>query len=211
MRALKSLPIHVVENKQHLSNKKASKGFTLLEAVIALAIWMLLSVSVIFIWQFTSDRTNALIARQGVFENARGAMDVIIMQMQMASSIELWVGTDYTLQWIYLPGYDPEWVMHEFRIDFVLDTSSEHFQRLVFGRRLTPPNPSWGNEFARGIAMVRMEPVDRSRMDIRIVTVCRCTVIPVTLDDCECLVAPVILEGSVCIRHKALTVNGQPR
>jgi len=196
----KNISVNISEPPQ---TKKSSKGFTLLEAIIALSIWMLLSVSVIFIWQFTSDRTDALITRQGVFENARGAMDILIMNLQMAQSITLDVEPDYTLRTLTLTQRNPQGQWHEprYRFDFILNPRWESHQRLNFG----------DNEFARGIAMIRMEPIGNSRMNIRIVTVCKCLVPPVSLEDCECLVAPVIIEGSVDIRHKVLTVTGPGR
>ena len=180
---------------------KNAKGFTLLEAVIALSIWMILSVSVIFIWQFTSDRTDALIARQGVFENARGAMDVLIMNLQMAQSIRLEVGPDgYVLRRLVLRQRDPQGQWPRDRDGYIftynhnLTSGSVRRNRLEFG----------ANEFASGIATIRMELISDRRMHIIIVTECKCLFIPLTLEDCDCLYPPVILEGSVDVRYKVL-------
>jgi len=183
------------------SIKKASKGFTLLEAVIALSVWMILSVSVIFIWRFTSERTEALIARQNALENARMAMDVLTVNLQMARNIDLYTVSDYTLRRVVAWQLTPDgrtWNNYIFDYNRPGTTVRNH---LLLG----------GNEFARYIAHIRMEPIGNSRMHIRIVTECECTVIPVTLEDCDCLEPPIILESSVGIRHKALTVNGRPR
>ena len=164
--------------------KKASRGFTLLEATIALSIWMLLSLGIILIWQHASSRSEALLSRQNAFENARGSMDAIIMNIQMAHTIRLEVGHDYTLERLTLTERDPQGRLHNyiFYFDINAPQGTPKFNRLEFGLN---------NEFASGIALVRIEPVGYRHINITIHT--------------DCLY-PVILEGSVDIRYKALTI-----
>jgi len=168
-----------------MKTKKTSKGFTLLEAVIALAIWSILSLSVIFVWQYTAERSSALIARQHAFENARGSMDVIIMNLQMARTIELTVGPNYTLQRLRVNGRRlvnnvPQWHNFEFTFNSSARPTDAIYRVLRFGGL---------NEFTAGIADIRVRPYGGT-MHITVVTACE---------------YPIVLEGSVDIRHKALT------
>ena len=168
-------------------NKKASTGFTLLEATIALAIWMILSISVIFIWQHVSTRTDTLMERQNAFENARISMDGLIMNIQMSHTIELWVEGDYILQRLRATGYNPDGVLHPYNFHFDTHASPglPRHHVLRFGLH---------NEFASNIAMVRIqpEPVHERYLNIIIRTGCR---------------YPVVLEGNVDIRYKTLIVH----
>ena len=166
---------------------KQTTGFTLIEAVIALAIWIILSTSVLFIWHHASNRTTAILARQNAFENARGAMDVLITNLQMAKSITLYVGPNYVLRELRLPGFNPDGNPHTyiFNFDANLPPTALRFRRLEFGR----------NELASNIAMVRIQPIGGHHMLITIETGCE---------------YPIIIHGSVDIRYKYLTVNRTP-
>jgi len=167
--------------------KKTSSGFSLMEVTIALAIWMILSLSVLLIWQHTTSRAEALLARQNALENARSSMDGLVMNIQMARSINLQVGHDYTLQRIGLTQINPEGRYHEYEFTFNANAGSTDasFRRLMFGAN---------NEFASGIAMVRIEPIGGRHMHITVTTACE---------------YPIVLEGSVDIRYKTLVVTGQ--
>ena len=172
-----------------MSKKKASKGFTLLEAVIALAIWMVLSLSVVIIWQFSAERSNALIARQSAFENARGSMDALLMNIQMAHTIELNVDRDYNLQRIRLTQQGP---LPNYYFHFNANARPHQYiyRRLVFGR-----TGNAANYIADGIALVRIEPEFGYERYIHITI------------QTACEEYPVVLEGRVDIRYKRLTVN----
>ncbi|MCL2527684.1 MAG: hypothetical protein FWE42_04615 [Defluviitaleaceae bacterium] len=176
-------------------NKKASSGVTLMEAVIGLSMWMILSLSVLFAWQHTSDRTAALLERQSTFENARGAMDFLITNIQMAHTIELEVGQNFTLRRITLSQLNPDEVPHEYSFFFDVnarrtDTWYSQLQLGLFDRAF--PNRRIGrNEVASGIALVTVEPVGRRRMNVAITT------------NCE---DAIFLESSVDIRYKNLIV-----
>ena len=185
-----------------MEKRKTSAGFTLMEAVIALGIWMIISVSVILIWQYTADRTNALLARQSAFENARGAMDILLVNIEMAKSIQLTVGRDYVLRNLTLPSYDAGGAPNDFEFDFdiTLPPTAPRFRWLRFGN----------TELASNIAMVRVQPIGGQiaarpgsnfpvvfegmgeRMHVTVITGCE---------------FPIILEGSVDIRYKELTIN----
>ena len=174
---------------KYMENKKTSIGFTLIEAVIALAIWMILSMSVILIWQYSAQRTQALLERQSAFENARGSMDVLVMNMQMAHSITLsverWQGNYYILRELTLVEIDPHGSEHSYVFDFDVrrPPTATRFRHLVFGN----------TEFASNIAMIQIQPSNSRRsMNITVKTGCE---------------YPIILEGSVDIRYKHLTIS----
>jgi len=164
--------------------KKASGGFTLLEALIALAIWMIVLMSVVMVWQHVSARTEALLTRQSAFERARGSLDALIMNIQMSQAIELQLGPDDALVRLTLTSRNPQGILHnyEFRFNATALPGTPQHHRLRFGAH---------NEFASGIAMVRITLDGYSTMNILIETDCR---------------HPVVLMGSVDIRYKQLIV-----
>ena len=171
--------------KEKNRKTKASAGFTLLEAVIALAIWMILSLSVFFTWIYITERTSALMARQNAFENARGSMDALVNNLQMARTIVLEVEGDYILRRLTLTQRDPDgrWHNYIFFFDISAPPGTAKHHRLEFGLN---------NEFASNIAMVRIQPISGGRhMHITVIT------------DCD---YPTVLEGQVDIRFKELTV-----
>jgi len=173
-----------------MKNKKISSGFTLLEAVIALAVWAILSASVIFMWQHVSNRSASLMAKQSALENARVAMDALIANIQRAWCITLNVGREYDLMQLSLQSFDTNNRPHRYNIVFNsrLTPSAETFQRLNFGGA--------GNELASNIAMIRMWPVGELGRErhIHIIITTGCEI-------------PIILEGSVDIRYKNFTFN----
>jgi len=163
---------------------KASKGLTLLEAVIGLALFMILSVGVFFVWQHTTRASAGLLARQYAFENARATMDALIMNMQMSRRIVLVTDSNNILQRIHLIQRDPIGDPHVYRFTFDvnLPPGDLRYQRVEFN----------DNEFASGIAEIRIVYIQGNRMDITIVTGC-----PV----------PIIIEGSADVRYKIIEVN----
>ena len=168
---------------------KRKAGFTLIEAVIALAIWMILSVSVIFVWQHVSSRTSALLARQNAFENARVSMDALIANLQMAQSITLYVvGDHYVLRQMTVPGIDANGRVNNFVFDFDcrLTSAATRYRRLEFGE----------NELASNIAVVRVRPIGvrghERHINITVETGCE---------------FHIVLEGSVDIRYTNLIMT----
>ena len=178
-------------------SQKQNKGFTLLEAVIALAIWMILSLGIFFAWHHAATRSAALLARVHAFENARGAMDSIIINLQMSQTIELDVTSKYILHEMTMHGYDHRNVMHPFVMGFNINAreTDPMFQRIFLGATAA-------NEVASGIAMVQVRPVRERPVPGRPIRYRRLNITIKTA--CE---YPIILEGSVDIRYKCLTVR----
>ena len=161
---------------------KRTAGFTLMEAVIALAVWMVLSVSVFFVWQNVSRHTSAVLERQSALENARVAMDALIINIQMARSIELDVGRNFDLREMRLGSYNADGNVHTFyfHFDCRLSPGDDRFQSMHFG--------TLGNEIASNLRSVEIWHSDeRRQLDITITTGCT---------------NPIVLTGSVDIRYK---------
>jgi len=168
---------------------KDTKGFTLLEAVIALAVWMVLSISVIMIWHHVSERGTELLARQNAFENARVALDVLIVNIEMANNIQLTVGSGNTLRTLRVTQRRPTGHVWNYYFQFSPSAGTRH--RLQVG----------GNEIARDIEQIIIEPINNTRLRIVVTTICDCS--PTAINRCA-----IILEGNVDIRYKRLSGNG---
>ncbi|MCL2386264.1 MAG: hypothetical protein FWC89_01825 [Defluviitaleaceae bacterium] len=166
-------------------SKKACGGLTLLEVVIAFALWIILSIGVFMVWQHSARAGTVLLERQDAFESARVAMDALIMNMQMARQITLQTDSnDILIQLSLIQNTDPSTNQEAYRFNFNVNASygTANHNRLRFG----------DNEFASGIAEIRIYPVD-NRMRIIVTTACP---------------EPIILEGSVDIRYKQVTIIG---
>ena len=162
----------------------------MLEVTIALGVWLILSLAVLFVWRYAATASGQLIARQNVFENARVAMDALRMNIQLADVIYLDTHSHgphaHVLRQMVMPGIDPSGVMRDytFSFDITLPADAVRHNRLEFGR----------NEIASHIAVVHIVYIDGARMDITVIS-----------DG----VPPIVLEGSVCVRHKQVT-RGRP-
>jgi len=165
---------------------KKRRGFTLIEAIIALAVWMILSVSVIFVWQHVSNRSSAVMERQNALENARVAMDALIINIQMAQELRLDVryGT-FVLRRLVAYGYGYDDVINDFTFNFNcrLRPVAPNYRRLLYGN----------NELASNIAEIYIRPVGERYHETHIL-------IKITTG-CE---YPIVLESSVDIRHTQL-------
>ena len=152
-----------------------------MEAVIALAVWLILSVSVIYMWNHVSNRTNAVLARQNALENARVAMDTLTVNIQMANEIRLEVGPDFSLREMDVTSLDPQQDVHTYRFifDYRLTSASPRFQRMQLG--------SYANHIANYIHNVQIRPDHhRRQLNITVTTACM----------------SIVLENSVDIRYK---------
>ena len=151
-----------------------SKGLTLIELVIALAIWGVISVGVFFLWHHTSGSTVNALERQSAFERARGAMDAIAMNVQMASHVTLNTGADGRMQSLTIRARNPQGNLHDYIFTHVGDT-------LRIG----------GNEFASNIAGVYLVYVTGKRLDIMVVTGCD---EPIVLNGSVCVRYKVVVD-----------------
>ena len=183
-----------------MKNAKNRRGFTLLELVIAIAIWMMLTASVIQLFGHTTRETARIIARQDAFENARVAVDSLVVNIQLADDIELHIDAgNYMLHTLYL------WQDNNFittpterhRFVFMFDQyalpdedGTSMYQRLVFTG--TPINT--GNALANGLTSVHVEYSEEYDW------------ITITVTAGNDLDYPITLTGKVDVRHKVVNV-----
>jgi len=158
-------------------NEKSKRGLTLLELVVALGLWLLLSAGVFFLWHHTSGSTTNILQRQSAFERARGAMDALITGIQMSSKIELTTNEQNFLDRIVAHGYDHNNAMRGFTFELL-----PNIQTLQLG----------GNEFANNIAAVYIVYTIGRHMDITIYTTCQ---------------EPIVIHGSVDVRYKYVVLH----
>ena len=164
--------------------KKRTKGMTLLELTVALAVWMVLSIGVFLVWQHTSNSTMRLLSQQNAFENARASMDALIMNIQMANTILLETDANNILERLTITARNPQGLLHNYVFDFDVNANpgTARHQVLRFG----------ANEFTSSIARIYVTYIPDRRMEIQIKTATH---------------EPVVLHGSVDVRFKNVTVQ----
>ncbi|MCL1863690.1 MAG: hypothetical protein FWF78_08995 [Defluviitaleaceae bacterium] len=162
-----------------------AKGYTLLETVIALGLWLILSAGLFFVWQHSALSATGMMERQSAFENARISMDALKTNFQMSRCIVI---SDYVMGELALyqrrgrtayPGW--EWHTYGFRLNAEI---------LQIGQPQRSGQQAQWNEFAANIAEIELS-YSSARIGIRIVTTCEQT-----------------LEGSVCAANKCITIRG---
>ena len=161
-----------------------SKGVTLLEAVVAIAIWMVFSAGLFFFWQHVAAGSAGLVNQQNAFENARIAMDGLVTNIQLANEVELVTHPGDVLRTLTLRQLNPRGNLHSyvFRFNHLVVDGSPNQHRLLLGN----------NEFARGVKMIYITHVAGSHMDITIETPCD---------------PPLVLKGSVDVRYKKVVAE----
>ena len=158
------------------SSCKSKAGMTLLEVTIALAIWLALSASLLAVWQHVSVSSASILERQSAFENARGSLDAILMNLQMSNRIELSTDAQGNLSSLTLTQRDRYGQLH----NYVFSMGAN--QRLLFGTQ----------EFASNIASIVITTDDMlRRMYVTITTGCE---------------YPITLNGTGDIRYKTVVV-----
>lgn len=160
-----------------------NKGFTLLELVIALGIWLVLSLGVFFVWQYASDTSFRLIGRQSALENARTSMDALVMNIQLSHEITLQTDGNNILQQLTVRSINPQGQLHDYIFEFNVNApyGAARHGVLVFG----------ANEFTSGIGRIYMAYIPGNRIDIGVHTNCP---------------QPIVLHGSVDARFKRVTL-----
>ena len=156
----------------------------MLEVTIALAVFMVLSAGIFAVWRHSSNSAMHLLARQNAFENARGAMDALLMNIQMAKTIVLVTDRYDNLESLTLTERNPQGFLHNYIFQFDVNAApgTTQHQRLRFGMQ----------EFASNLAAIIITiGGNYQRMYITIITGCD---------------YPIILYGSGDIRYKDVTV-----
>jgi len=187
-----------------MTNVKKRSGFTLLELVIAIAVWMILTASVIQLFGHTTRETARIIARQDAFENARVAVDSMVVNIQLAEDIELVKDAGNHMLYRLFLWQDNSFVADptdRHRFAFMFDQyalpgpQSSMYQRLAFTG--APPNTqlNTGNALANGLSSVHVEYSEENGW------------ITITVTAGNDLDHPITLTGKVNVRHKVVNVE----
>ena len=86
---------------------KSDQGITLLELVVATAIWMILLLGASQLIVHTARVAAYVSVGQDIHEHARVAMDSLIVNIQMADEIEIWADPDGMLRRLTLHQINP--------------------------------------------------------------------------------------------------------
>jgi type II secretory pathway component PulJ len=147
-----------------MESTKRDKGLTLIEALITVAIHIIVAAGMLQIWQYTSERTLSIFDTSNEFENARVAMDALLMNIQLADEITLETDDDGTLRVLTLVELDPYKAKKAYVFKYNGDASlnAAIYHKLVFG-----DNSS--NELASHIAELKITK-SSSYLNIKIIT-----------------------------------------
>lgn len=166
--------------------RKRIRGYTLLETVIALAIWAVLAAGASRVLVYTARTVTRIVERQNAFENARAAMDALTVNIQMADTVLLETDTEGVLKKLTLTERAPNGspANYTFYFSKAAKPGEAKYHRLEFGLN---------DEFAS-----RIETIILNHTGNRIT-------ITVTTDDVTD--PPFTLIGSADTRYKKVTVK----
>ena len=141
-----------------------NRGFTLVEAVVSLALFMLLTVGVLLLWQHAARSAAYSLGMQNTLDNLGAAMDGIVRNIEFSHTIVLYTNSDDVLLRLELTGVNPSFQPHTYVFTFnpnALPTQAM-YKSLFFG----------GQQYAYGIEEIRIVNAGYARLDITIVSVC---------------------------------------
>ena len=165
----------------------AREGFTLIETVIALAVWLLLATGAGSVLVYASRASERLIVTQEIFENARASLDAITVNIQMANTVVLETDSDDVLKKLTLTERNPKGELEEYYFFFKRGAEPDEakYHRLEFGEN---------NEFASHIGLIKLKVVNDKRLEITVIT-----------DGILC--PSVTISGAADIRYKDVSVK----
>jgi type II secretory pathway pseudopilin PulG len=160
---------------------KRGNGFTLIEALITIAIFIIVAAGTLQLWRYTSIRTLDILTASEELENARVAMDAILMNIQLAEEITLETDALGTLKKLTLTELNPikDTEDYFFIYNSGANPNASLYHRLIFGKVSS-------NELASRIA------------DIKIIKSSSYLTVKITTDG----EAALTLECSASIRNK---------
>ena len=174
------------------------KGFTLIEAVMSFALFMILSAGVLLLWQFTVRNAENAIRTQNALDNLGIAMDALLRNIEFSHTIKLQTINQNVLRRLYLRGLNPQNQPHTyvFTFDPNAPSTSTRYKSLFFG------GPLGQQQYAYGIETIHIINVNNKRLDITIISVCLCRIRCVQISQCE---SQISVTGSANIMHKHIT------
>jgi len=167
-----------------LRSLSKSSGFTLVETIVAVAIWMILLAGASQLFWYTSQVSTGILARQEALEGTRVAVDALMVNLQMAEEIVLNTDSDGMLRNLSLLQVAPSGLPERFEFSYNRDAlyGTPQYKRLNFG----------GNELASNLSEVRLT-LSKDRK-----------LIYITVTSYDSFGEPVTLIGAVDVRYKAL-------
>lgn len=159
-----------------------NKGFTLIEALISLSLFMLLSMGLLFLWQHSANTAERAIQKQNALDNLFVAMDAFTTNIQFSHTLELTTDSRDILRQLDMRGYNSQGQAHTFIFTFNQNARPQDaiYKSLFFG----------GQQFAYGIESIRIIHIPKSHFEITIIS---------------SRVPGLYIEGSVDVRHKFVT------
>jgi type II secretory pathway pseudopilin PulG len=139
---------------------KTTKGYTLLEAVIALSVWLVLAAGAASVLLYASRNSERLISQSDAFENARVSLDALIVSIQMAGSMRIEVGEGHVLKKMAPVKPDGSSVSPDYEFTFKMDAGPDEasYQQLRLGN----------NEFASRIILITVKKAGEDRVTITV-------------------------------------------
>ena len=174
------------------------KGFTLIEAVMSLALFMILSFGVLLLWQHVSRSAQSAISTQNALDNLGIAMDGLLTNIELSHTITLHTNNQNILSRLELRGLDHLGRPHTYHFTFDPNArySSAGYKSLRLGMQV----------YAYGIESIHIINFNNSnrRLDITITSVCLCLTpcARAHINQCE---SRVSITGSANIMHKHIT------
>ena len=172
------------------------KGFTLIEVVMSLALFMILSIGVLLLWQHTARSAENAIRIQNALDNLGIAMDALIRNIEFSHTIVLQTDSRNILQRLELEGLGPGPQINPHTYIFTFNSNAQSWQAmyksLFFG----------GQQYAYGIETIHIINANNRRLDITITSVCLCRTRCAQIDFCE---SQISITGSADVLHKHIT------
>ena len=170
------------------------KGFTLIEAIMSLALFMILSIGVLLLWQHAARNAENAIRTQNALDNLGLAMEGLLTNIEFSHTITLQTNNQNVLRRLYLTGLNPSRQSHTYVFTFDPNAHPWHaiYKSLFFS----------GQQYAYGIELIHIINVNNMRLDITITSICLCPTRCMLFASCE---SSISITGSADIMHKHVT------
>ena len=139
-------------------------GFSLVEAVVSLALFLLLSLGILLLWQHSARSVANSVRMQNTLDNLAVAMDALVRNIEFSHTLVLYTESDDVLLRLEMTGVNPGGQPHTYVFTFNPDALPHQpmYRSLFFG----------GQQYAYGIYRIRVLSVNDARFDITIVSSC---------------------------------------
>ncbi|MCL2707861.1 MAG: prepilin-type N-terminal cleavage/methylation domain-containing protein [Defluviitaleaceae bacterium] len=142
--------------------RKRQNGYTLIEAAVALALWLILAAGAGSALLYSARASERLVGSQEAFENARAALDAIITNIQLAETVRVETDSDGVLKKLTCTERNGP-ALHDYEFFFKREAlpGEAKYHRLEFGLN---------DEFASHIESITVEYAGGDRITVGITT-----------------------------------------